>query len=116
LGWLMLATVTLHGTGIGLVGLAPSVPAAMGGMLVVGVAEAMTSIVQVSYRLVTIPDVLQGRVNSVYRLGSFGAQTVGTAIVGLMVEQLGARTALWAMSCYVLLIALGVARSDVRKL
>lgn len=115
-GWLMVLVVAVHGAGIGLVGLAPSLATAMVGMAVVGIGEAMTSIVQVSYRLVTIPDILQGRVNSVYRLGSFGAQTIGTPIAGLLVENFGARTALWVMAAYVLTIALGVARSDVRRI
>jgi MFS family permease len=115
-GPLMVVVTTTHGIGIGLVGLATSVPFAIVGMAVVGAAEAMTSIVQVSYRLATIPDNMQGRVNSVYRLGSFTAMTVGTAIVGLLVERFGARTALSAMAAYVLLVALGVARSGVRRL
>jgi MFS family permease len=85
-------------------------------MVVVGVAEAMTSIVQVAYRLGLIPDQLQGRVNSVYRLGSFAAMTVGVSVAGLLVERLGARAALWAMATYVLITALGVLRSGVRRL
>jgi MFS family permease len=115
-GRLMVTTVTLHGLGIGLVGFAASVPAAIVGMFVVGVAEAMTSIVQVAYRLGVIPDQLQGRVNSVYRLGSFTAMTLGVGVVGLLIEGLGARTALWAMAAYVLTTALGVAVSGVRRL
>jgi MFS family permease len=116
IGWMMVAIVALHGSGIVIVGLAPGVPVAMVGMLIVGVGEAATGIVQVSYRLVTIPDVLQGRVNSVYRMGSFVAQTLGATIAGVMVESIGPREALWAMGAYVLVIAAGVARSDVRKL
>jgi MFS family permease len=115
-GVLMITTVTLHGLGIGLVGSALSVPLAVAGMVVVGVAEAMTSIVQVAYRLGLIPDQLQGRVNSVYRLGSFAAMTVGVSVAGLLVERLGARAALWAMATYVLITALGVLRSGVRQL
>lgn len=115
-GRLMVATLALHGVGIGVIGLAGSVPVAMAGMLIVGVAEAMTSIIQVAYRLGVIPDHLQGRVNSVYRLGSFAAMTAGVSVIGLLVESLGARTALWLMAAYVLITALGVARSGVRQL
>jgi MFS family permease len=115
-GRLMVVTLALHGLGIGVVGLAGSVPVAMAGMVVVGVAEAMTSIIQVAYRLGVIPDHLQGRVNSVYRLGSFAAMTLGVSAVGLLVEGLGARTALWLMAAYVLIVAAGVARSGVRQL
>jgi MFS family permease len=115
-GWLMVLVTTTHGLGIGLVGLAFSAPIAMVGMVVVGAAEAMTSIVQVSYRLATIPDHMQGRVNSVYRLGSFTAMTLGTAVAGLLLEGFGPRVALETMAGYVLLVALGVARSGVRRL
>jgi MFS family permease len=115
-GRLMAPIIALHGLGIGLVGLAADVPAAVGGMLIVGIAEAMTSIVQVAYRLAIIPDQMQGRVNSVYRLGSFTAMTLGSAGIGLLVEALGARPALWLMAAYVLVIAIGSAASAVRRL
>ena len=116
IGFLIVAVMLIHGSGIGLVGLAPSLVGAMVGMAVVGVGEAMTSIVQVSYRLATIPDNLQGRVNSVYRLGSFGAQTIGTPLAGVLVEAFGARSALWVMSAYVLASALVFSRTNVRKI
>lgn len=116
LGPLTVAIVALHGIGIGLVGLATSIPAAIAGMLIVGIGEAMTSIVQVAYRLAMIPDSMQGRVNSVYRLGSFTAMTLGAGLVGLLIERLGARAALWVMAAYVLTTALGVARSGIRRL
>jgi MFS family permease len=112
----MVLTLAIHAVGIGLVGLAGSATLAIVGMVVVGAAEAMTSIVQVSYRLATIPDALQGRVNSVYRMGSFAAMTTGTTVAGLLIEANGARVTLWIMATYVGLIALGVARSAVRRL
>ncbi len=115
-GWMMVGIVLGHGLGIGLVGLAAGVPLAMAGMAIVGAAEAMTSIVQVSYRLATIPDELQGRVNSVYRMGSFTAQTVGTSAAGVLTQVTSPRTALWLMAAYVLVIGVGVLKSDVRRL
>jgi MFS family permease len=116
IGRMMVFIVAVHGLGIGLVGLAFGPPLAMLGMAIVGAGEAMTGIVQVSYRLATIPDDLQGRVNSVYRLGSFAAQTLGTTIVGILVETTGPRTSLWVMSIYVLLVAIGTAMSSIRRL
>lgn len=115
-GWHMIGTIALHSLGIALVGIGQTVPAAMAGMLVVGVAEAMTSIVQVSYRLATIPDALQGRVNSVYRMGSFAAMTLGTTLTGILIEASGARVALSVMAAYVAVIAVGVGLSEVRRL
>ena len=115
-GWSMVATILLHGVGIALVALSRDVALAMAGMAVVGIAEAMTSVIQVSYRLATIPDALQGRVNSVYRMGSFGAMTGGTALAGFLVETQGAGAALWMMAAYILTIGVGVGLSGVRRL
>ena len=42
-----------------------------------------------SYRLVLIPDALQGRVNSVFRLVTFGSQMLGFAITGALLQQFG---------------------------
>lgn len=64
--------------------------------LVLGIANAVSFIivpiymsVQFSYRLIAIPDHLQGRVQSVYRLLSFGCQPVGLAIAGFLIQWLG---------------------------
>jgi predicted MFS family arabinose efflux permease len=45
--------------------------------------------VQYSYRIARIPDELQGRVNSVYRLILFGSQALGAAATGLMLNAFG---------------------------
>ena len=44
------------------------------------------NVVQMSYRLALIPDELQGRVNSVFRLIAFAGQPIGLAITGLLLE------------------------------
>jgi MFS family permease len=65
-------------------------------ILVLGIANAASFIivpiymsVQFSYRLIVIPDHLQGRVQSVYRLLSFGSQPVGLALSGFLIQWLG---------------------------
>jgi MFS family permease len=45
--------------------------------------------VQFSYRLALIPDRLQGRVNSTFRLLAFGFQPIGNVITGLLLVSLG---------------------------
>lgn len=47
------------------------------------------TIVQFSYRLEQIPDKLQGRVNSVFRLIAFGSQPIGMAVTGLLIQAIG---------------------------
>jgi hypothetical protein len=44
------------------------------------------NVVLMSYRLALIPDVLQGRVNSVFRLIAFGFQPLGWALTGLLIQ------------------------------
>ncbi len=47
------------------------------------------TVMQFSYRLSTIPDALQGRVNSVFRLISFGGQPLGIWLTGLLLQFVG---------------------------
>jgi MFS family permease len=44
------------------------------------------NVVQFSYRLALIPDELQGRVNSVFRLLAFGFMPLGMALTGLLLQ------------------------------
>jgi predicted MFS family arabinose efflux permease len=47
------------------------------------------NVVQFSYRSAIIPDELQGRVNSVFRLIAFGGQPLGLALTGLLIQIIG---------------------------
>jgi MFS family permease len=47
------------------------------------------NVVQFSYRVALIPDELQGRVNSVFRLFVFGFQPLGAALAGVLIESYG---------------------------
>jgi predicted MFS family arabinose efflux permease len=47
------------------------------------------NVVQFSYRSAIIPDELQGRVNSVFRLVAFGGQPIGLALTGLFIQNIG---------------------------
>ncbi|HET8841436.1 MAG TPA: MFS transporter [Ktedonobacteraceae bacterium] len=64
--------------------------------LILGFANAVSFIIvpiymstQFSYRLIVIPDALQGRVQSIYRLLSFGSQPLGLALTGFLIQWLG---------------------------
>lgn len=46
-------------------------------------------VVQYSYRLAQIPDHLQGRVNSVFRLIAFGSQPIGLTLTGILLQTIG---------------------------
>jgi MFS family permease len=45
--------------------------------------------VQYGYRLASIPDALQGRVNSIFRLNLFGSQSVGLLLTGVLLQAIG---------------------------
>ena len=51
--------------------------------------DSIYNIVQFSYRLALIPDELQGRVNSAFRLISYSLRPVGIALTGVLMQSLG---------------------------
>jgi MFS family permease len=53
------------------------------------------NVTQFSYRLALIPDMLQGRVNSVFRLLAFGGQPIGLALTGIALENIGTDNTIW---------------------
>ncbi|MHB8598773.1 MAG: MFS transporter [Ktedonobacteraceae bacterium] len=55
------------------------------------------SVTQYTYRIALIPDRLQGRVNSVFRLIAFGGQPLGIAITGLLIQAIGPNYAVIAL-------------------
>ena len=61
------------------------------GAVMVGYALIDTAAVVViaSYRLTAVPDHLQGRVNSVFRLIPYGMMALGQALIGVSLQQLG---------------------------
>jgi MFS family permease len=72
-----------------LLALAPN-PYALGLVLAgIFLASPIYDVVQYSYRLALIPDALQGRVNSAFRLIAFGGQPVGYALAGVLLQTIG---------------------------
>lgn len=64
------------------------------------------NVAQLSYRLALIPDQLQGRVNSVYRLLAFGFQPLGWALTGVALQWLQAVPTIFLLSAVGLLLAI----------
>jgi hypothetical protein len=58
-------------------------------MALVFTTSPIYNAVQFSYRLALIPDRLQGRVNSTFRLLAFGFQPIGNVITGLLLVSVG---------------------------
>jgi predicted MFS family arabinose efflux permease len=70
--------------------------------------------VQYGYRLASIPDKLQGRVNSVYRVILFGSQSVGLLLTGILLQAIG--PALTVLVLFVPQLILAIATSIFRDL
>ena len=74
------------------------------------------SVAMLSYRLPLIPDALQGRVNSVFRLVAFGFIPLGSALTGLLIERLGVQTTVLFFSLCLLGVSLLLTLNrDVRQ-
>jgi MFS family permease len=70
---------------------------------------------QFSYRIALIPDELQGRVNSVFRLLAFGFQPLGLALTGLLIQMISVvPTILLGMACYLALAVMTTLNHQVR--
>jgi MFS family permease len=70
--------------------------------------------IQYSYRLRLIPDHLQGRVNSVFRLIAFGAQPLGLALTGLALQ---AWSVAWAILAFMVpQVVISIVAIGYRKL
>lgn len=73
------------------------------------------NVVQFSYRLALIPDALQGRVNSTFRLLAFGFIPVGAAMGGFLLETIGtAATVVVFTALYVALAMMTTFNRHVR--
>ncbi len=64
------------------------------------------NVAQFSYRLTRIPDELQGRVNSVYRLVALGLQPLGLALTGALLQRFGATPTIGVFVAILLALAL----------
>ncbi|MEO8954233.1 MAG: hypothetical protein ABI396_04845, partial [Ktedonobacteraceae bacterium] len=76
---------------------------------IVGVISAVITVygvVQFSYRLALIPDELQGRVNSVFRLVVFGGDPIGLALTGILLQTIGTIATVLILTASLLVLAI----------
>ncbi|MBV9616802.1 MAG: hypothetical protein JO031_15215, partial [Ktedonobacteraceae bacterium] len=64
------------------------------------------NVVQFSYRSALIPDELQGRVNSVFRLIAFGGQPIGVALIGWLLQSAGVTETIIYCSIFLALLSI----------
>ncbi len=73
-------------------------------------------VTQLSYRLAQIPDELQGRVNSVFRLIASGSPSLGIALTGVLIQSLGVDPAVFVFwACLIVLALAAMMNPSVSK-
>ena len=99
-----------------LLAVAPT-PLILGGLLAAGLlVDATYNVVQFSYRLALIPDELQGRVNSSFRLISYSLRPLGQVLTGVLLQDIGPIFTILAFSlCLVLLAVAASLNPHVRN-
>jgi MFS family permease len=84
--------------------------------IVVGFIDQIHDVIWISYRVGLIPDALQGRVTSTYRLISRSLRPLGLALSGICIQRIGApQTFLVAAACLAALATLTTLSKDVRR-
>jgi hypothetical protein len=69
------------------------------------------NVTQMSYRVAIVPDQLQGRVNSAFRLIAFSGQPVGLALSGILMDTVGPQRAVLIMAIAPIFMALAASMS-----
>jgi len=79
-------------------------------------AGSIWSVVQISFRISSVPDELQGRVNSVHRFLAYSVVPLGMALTGIILQILGPKPTLFILFLGLLAIAIASSLSkDLRN-
>jgi len=99
------------GTGVAIVasGLVPDVGPLLVAAFVGGISESTVLVTYITLRTVASPDELLGRIGSTARTISLGLQPLGLIVGGLLIDALGAGTALVLIGATVVVIGLAFA-------
>jgi predicted MFS family arabinose efflux permease len=98
-----------------LLALAPGAPLLAAGQGLIDLVWPFYAVAVVTYRLSVIPDHLQGRINSSFRLLTYGVEPLGTALGGVLLAVLGPRPVLWLAAAGLFLAFIFAAGSDLRQ-
>ena len=90
-GYVIIGSVAIQALVTPLVGLAASPAMMIAGWAIAFMLDPIFSMASTSYRLSVTPDDMQGRVHSIYRMGGYGAEPLGTALGGLCLGLIGPR-------------------------
>ena len=110
-GWGMIALVALIGAGVAATGVAPTLPALLGVMVLLGVIEGAGTTYLISWMQRRTDPTMQGRVMSLVIFSSVGVEPVALAIAGALASRhLG--LLFWASAAAIELTAVGASLSS----
>jgi predicted MFS family arabinose efflux permease len=116
IGQIIIGTIALQALVTPVVGLATSTTMMTVGWAIAFMLDPLFSSAASSYRLGRTPDYMQGRAQSIYRLGGFGGEPLGAALGGLLLERVGPRAEILAVAVGVGLCAIAVYFTNLRTL
>lgn len=114
-GRVVLGSLVVWGAGAAVLAFAAAPVPLIVGRALLSATWPVYAVTLVSYRLTLTPDHLQGRVNSAFRLLSFGSEPLGAAIGGVLLGTIGPRPVFWLFALGLAACALVVGLSDLRR-
>jgi predicted MFS family arabinose efflux permease len=114
-GHIIVGGIALWGLAAATLALAGSPPLLMLGLALVELLWPLYAVTVVTYRLSLVPDTMQGRINSAFRLLTFGTEPLGTALGGVLLTPLGPRAVLWGIAGGLMLTALVAGMTELRR-
>lgn len=115
-GQVIIALMWMEAALVGLYAVAPSYYLIAAILGITSFLGPVYNVVQFSYRISIIPDGLQGRVNSVFRLLAFGFMPMGAALSGFLIERFSATAAVMALTVWMGVLAVATTvNSHVRN-
>ena len=114
-GHILIGAVAAWALAMPLVAEATSPVSLIAGAALADMMIPLYNVAHVSYRLSLIPDGLQGRVNSAYRLPSYGSGLIGTVAGGILLGTVGPRPVLWLIGSGLALCAVAASLTSLRQ-
>lgn len=115
-GLLVVLSVVGWALAAGALALAASPVLLMAGLALISLLWPLYAVAVVTYRLSLVPDELQGRINSAFRLLTFGAEPLGSAVGGVLLGALGPQPVLWLIAAGLGAAALRTWLSELRSI
>ncbi len=115
-GQVLIVAFTLEALAMAALAMASSVGVVIGGWLTFSLMLPVYFATMYAYRVTLIPDELQGRVNSIFRLLTQGGAALGAAVGGFLLGQHGVRPTFWLISLGLWLCVLAASSTELRRL